>query len=153
LEESTYCKENVYSGKIRGIDKWNKRSVLTEERGIRMDYSQFPKKTILCIDMKSFYASCSAVEMGLDPLTCYLAVVGDVERQGSVVLAASPALKKEFGIRTGSRLFEIPNDKRIHIVNAKMSSYLRQSMEITRLFHRYVPSECIHTYSVGVRGV
>jgi DNA polymerase V len=119
-----------------------------EERGIRMDYSQFPKKTILCIDMKSFYASCSAVEMGLDPLTCYLAVVGDVERQGSVVLAASPALKKEFGIRTGSRLFEIPNDKRIHIVNAKMSSYLRQSMEITRLFHRYVPSECIHTYSV-----
>ncbi|WP_377888638.1 UV damage repair protein UvrX [Alkalihalobacillus sp. R86527] len=113
-----------------------------------MDYSTFQKKTILCVDMKSFYASCSAVEMGLDPLTCYLAVVGDTERQGSVVLAASPALKRDFNIRTGNRLFEIPNDSRIHIVNARMSSYLKQSMEITRLFHRYVPKECIHTYSV-----
>ncbi|WP_347549724.1 UV damage repair protein UvrX [Pseudalkalibacillus hwajinpoensis] len=113
-----------------------------------MDYSKFKKKTILCIDMKSFYASCSAVAMGLDPLTCHLAVVGDTERKGSVVLAASPALKRDFGIRTGSRLFEIPDDERIHIVNARMASYLKQSMEITKLFHRYVPSECIHTYSV-----
>lgn len=59
-----------------------------------IDYSQFPRKNILCVDMKSFYASVSAVTMGLNPLTCYLAVVGNTERQGSVVLAASPALKK-----------------------------------------------------------
>lgn len=59
-----------------------------------IDYSQFPRKNILCVDMKSFYASVSAVSMGLNPLTCYLAVVGNTERQGSVVLAASPALKK-----------------------------------------------------------
>ncbi|TLS36428.1 DNA polymerase thumb domain-containing protein [Pseudalkalibacillus caeni] len=113
-----------------------------------MDYSAFPERNILCIDMKSFYASCSAVALGLDPLECYLAVVGDTERQGSVVLAASPKLKKDFGIKTGSRLFEIPNDPRIHIVNARMGYYLRQSMEITKLFNRYVPKECIHTYSV-----
>ncbi|OZM58768.1 UV damage repair protein UvrX [Lottiidibacillus patelloidae] len=98
--------------------------------------------------MKSFYASCSAVMLGLDPLTCYLAVVGDTERQGSIVLAASPKLKQDFGIKTGNRLFEIPNDKRIHIVNAKMGSYLEVSMGLTKLFHRYVPKECIHTYSV-----
>ncbi len=65
-----------------------------------IDYSQFPRKNILCVDMKS-----SAVTMGLHPLTCYLAVVGNTERQGSVVLAASPALKKDFGIKTGSKLF------------------------------------------------
>lgn len=59
-----------------------------------IDYSQFPRKNILCVDMKSFYASVSAVTMGLNPMTCYLAVVGNTERQGSVVLAASPALKK-----------------------------------------------------------
>jgi DNA polymerase V len=53
--------------------------------------------------MKSFYASCSAVIEGLDPLECYLAVIGDKEREGSIVLAASPKLKKEFGIKTGSR--------------------------------------------------
>lgn len=113
-----------------------------------IDHSTLPKRSILCVDMKSFYASCTAVLKGLDPLTCHLAVVGDTEREGSVVLAASPRLKEDFGIRTGSRLFEIPNDPRIVVVNAQMSLYLRISTEITRLFHRYVPKECIHTYSV-----
>jgi DNA polymerase V len=113
-----------------------------------VDYSEMPQKKILCIDMKSFYASCSAVMLGLDPLECYLAVVGAEERQGSVVLAASPKLKKEFGIKTGSRRFEIPNDPRIRIVDPKMGTYVRISLEITRVFHRYVPKEAIHTYSV-----
>lgn len=113
-----------------------------------VDYSQMPQQKILCVDMKSFYASCSAVMQGLDPLECYLAVVGDLERQGSIVLAASPKLKKEFGIKTGSRYFEIPKDPRIQVVEPKMSTYLRVSTEITRVFHRYVPKEAIHTYSV-----
>ncbi|MGN1400936.1 MAG: DNA polymerase thumb domain-containing protein [Bacillus sp. (in: firmicutes)] len=113
-----------------------------------MDYSKLPDRQIICVDMKSFYASCSAVMEGLDPLTCHLVVVGDKERQGSIVLAASPLMKEEFGIRTGSRLFEVPDDPRIKIVNPKMKTYLRISMEINRLFNRYVPKEAIHTYSV-----
>ncbi|MGE7601341.1 DNA polymerase thumb domain-containing protein [Peribacillus sp. NPDC097675] len=113
-----------------------------------MNYSMMPKQSIMCIDMKSFYASCSAVMLGLDPLDCYLAVVGDKSREGSIVLAASPKLKKEFGIKTGSRKFEIPKDPRIIVVEPKMATYLRISTEITRLFHRYVPKEAIHVYSV-----
>lgn len=113
-----------------------------------MDYGTMPKQSIMCIDMKSFYASCSAVMLGLDPLDCYLAVVGDLERTGSIVLAASPKMKKEFGIKTGSRMFEIPNDPRIVVVEPKMATYLRVSTEITRLFNRYVPKEAIHVYSV-----
>ncbi|WP_407408411.1 Y-family DNA polymerase [Peribacillus sp.] len=113
-----------------------------------MDYSMMPKQSIMCIDMKSFYASCSAVMHGMDPLECYLAVVGDKNREGSIVLAASPKLKKEFGIKTGSRKFEIPKDPRILVVEPKMATYLRVSTEITRLFHRYVPKEAIHVYSV-----
>ncbi|MRG86491.1 Y-family DNA polymerase [Salinibacillus xinjiangensis] len=113
-----------------------------------IDYNAFPKRKILCIDMKSFYASCAAVARGLDPLTCHLAVVGNVERPGSVILAASPALKRDFGLRTGNRLFEIPDDPRIVVVTAQMKMYLEISVEITRLFHRYVPKESIHTYSV-----
>ena len=113
-----------------------------------IDYGKMPQKKILCVDMRSFYASCSAVMLGLDPLECYLAVVGDKERQGSVVLAASPKLKKEFGIKTGSRRYEIPDDPRIIIVNPKMGTYMRISVEITRVFHRYVPKEAIHVYSV-----
>jgi DNA polymerase V len=113
-----------------------------------VDYSQFPKRTIFCIDMKSFFASCSAVAMGLDPLSCYVAVVGDTDRQGSVVLAASPKMKSEFGIRTGNRLFEIPKEPKIHVVNAQMKLYLERSTDLTRLFNSYVPKEAIHTYSV-----
>lgn len=113
-----------------------------------VDYSMLPQNKILCVDMKSFYASCSAVIEGLDPLNCYLAVAGNLERQGSVVLAASPRLKKEFGIKTGSRLFEIPKDPRIQIVEPRMKTYLRISTEISRVFNRYVPKEAIHTYSV-----
>ena len=113
-----------------------------------IDYSNYPSQKILCIDMKSFFASCAAVVKGLDPLTCYLVVVGDVERQGSIVLAASPKMKSDFGIKTGNRLFEIPNDPRIYVVNASMGLYLEISAKITQLFNHFVPKECIHTYSV-----
>ena len=32
-----------------------------------IDYNNLPDKNILCINMKSFYASIEAVERGLDP--------------------------------------------------------------------------------------
>ncbi|MFB7140514.1 MULTISPECIES: Y-family DNA polymerase [unclassified Bacillus (in: firmicutes)] len=111
-------------------------------------YEELPHHRILCIDMKSFYASCSAVMLELDPLECYLAVVGDVEREGSIVLAASPRLKKEFGIKTGSRVFEIPKDPRIKIVNPSMAKYLEVSTNIVKLLNEFVPLEDLHVYSV-----
>lgn len=113
-----------------------------------IDYNLLPKRTILCIDMKSFYASCAALAKGFDPLTARLAVVADLSRRGSVVLAATPALKQEFSIRTGSRLFEIPENEQITTVSAQMNLYLQVSTEISRLFNKYVPKEAIHTYSV-----
>lgn len=113
-----------------------------------INYEHFPNRHILCVDMKSFYASCAAVKKGLDPLSTYLAVVGDMKREGSIILAATPPLKKDYGIKTGSRLFEIPKDDRIIIVPAEMNLYLRISVEVTRLFNKYVPREDIHTYSV-----
>lgn len=113
-----------------------------------MDYSTYPRNDILCIDMRSFYASVEAVKLGLDPIKVQLAVVGDTNRSGSIVLAASPALKKKHGISNVSRYFELPDDPDIHIVNAHMADYLTVSMEITRLIKHYVPKEAIHQYSV-----
>lgn len=113
-----------------------------------MDYSKLPRNKVLIIDMKSFYASVEAVNRGYDPLKVFLAVVGDTNRPGSVVLASSPAMKKEFGIKTGNRLYEIPNDPRILLVNPRMGLYLQTSMELTKFFNRYAPYEAIHTYSV-----
>src|SRR5699024_3065173 len=113
-----------------------------------INYNSFPKQKILCIDMKSFYASCAALVKGLDPLQSKLAVVADLNRPGSVVLAATPLLKKKYGIKTGNRLFEIPKTEDIMVVSAEMTTYLKVSTEITRLFNKYVPRESIHTYSV-----
>lgn len=113
-----------------------------------INYSKLPHSDILCIDMRSFYASCEAVSMGLDPNDCYLAVVGDPKISSSIVLAASPRLKKDFGIKTGNRLFEIPKNNNIHIVGARMGYYLERSIEITQVFYQYVPLEDIHVYSI-----
>lgn len=106
------------------------------------------ERTIACLDMRSFYASCAAVEAGLDPLEAYIAVVGNQERKGSVVLAASPRMKQEFGVRTGTRLFEIPGDPRIRLLEPKMGFFLKVSMAITDLLAEFVPKDSIHVYSV-----
>lgn len=111
-------------------------------------YEQLPHQKILCVDMKSFFASTEAAARGLDPLKTCLAVVGDKEREGSVILAASPALKEKYGIKTGSRLYEVPAKPEIKIINARMELYLQRSMEITRLLNEFVPLEAIHVYSI-----
>lgn len=113
-----------------------------------MDYSIYPRNDILCIDMRSFYASVEAVKRGLDPMKAMLAVVGDLDRPGSIVLAASPSLKEKYGISNVSRCFELPDDPDIHIVPARMADYLHVSVEITKLINNYAPKEAIHQYSV-----
>lgn len=88
---------------------------------MQIDYSTFPRHNVLCIDMRSFYASVEAVKLKLDPMTTMLAVVGDPNRSGSIVLARLHlALKAKYGISNVSRFFELPNDPAIHIVPAHM---------------------------------
>ncbi|RUQ26536.1 UV damage repair protein UvrX [Peribacillus cavernae] len=114
-----------------------------------MDYSALPRHNVLCVDIKSFFASVEAYNLTVDPLTAYIAVIGDKKRSGSIVLAASPMMKKEYRIKTGSRLYEIPTgDPRIHVVEANMGQYLQTSIEITKLMNKFVPMEAIHQYSI-----
>ena len=115
---------------------------------VDVDYSVLPRHNVLCIDMKSFYASCECVLRGLDPLTAYLVVLGDSNYRGSIVLASSPKMKTDYGIKTGNRLFEVPRDPKIHVVEARMALYLEQSLEIARLLNEFAPPEAIHVYSV-----
>ena len=62
--------------------------------------------TILCIDLKSFYASVECVERGLNPLTTNLVVADTSRSEKTICLAVSPALKK-YGIPGRARLFEV----------------------------------------------
>lgn len=115
---------------------------------MEFDVSKLPRFNIHTIDFKSFYASVECCLRGLDPMTTYLAVVGDLSRRGSVCLAASPLTKSEFGIKTGSRLYEIPNLPKVHIVEARMNKYLDFAMQVPQILNRFVPKECITIYSI-----
>ncbi|OMH24061.1 DNA repair protein [Bacillus thuringiensis serovar londrina] len=111
------------------------------------DYSILPNRIILCVDLRSFYASVSCIKMGLDPMHTKLAVVGDVNRNGSIVLAATPPLKA-LGVKKMARLYEIPCRKDILVVNPIMGTYIKCSNYITKLALQYVPIEDFHQYSI-----
>ncbi|HDR4458484.1 Y-family DNA polymerase [Bacillus sp. FSL K6-1338] len=111
------------------------------------DYSILPNRIILCVDLRSFYASVSCIKMGLDPMYTKLAVVGDVNRNGSIVLAATPPLQA-LGVKKMARLYEIPCRKDILVVNPIMGTYIKCSNYITKLALQYVPIEDFHQYSI-----
>ncbi|HDR4874839.1 TPA: Y-family DNA polymerase [Bacillus cereus] len=111
------------------------------------DYSILPNRIIVCVDLRSFYASVSCIKMGLDPMYTKLAVVGDVNRNGSIVLAATPPLKA-LGVKKMARLYEIPRRKDILVVNPIMETYIKCSNYITKLALQYVPIEDFHQYSI-----
>lgn len=114
-----------------------------------MDYSQLPRNDVLCIDMRSFYASVEARKRGLDPMKVMLAVVGDTDREGSVVLATTPMLKEKYNLPNISRFFDIPkDDPDIIIAPARMQDYLKVSIGITKLLYTFAPKEAIHPYSI-----
>ncbi|WP_445677992.1 Y-family DNA polymerase [Psychrobacillus sp. FSL K6-1415] len=114
-----------------------------------IDYSALPNRSIACIDMMSFYASCIAVLHDLDVRTVPIAIVGNFEQKGAVVLAASPPMKKRFGVKTAStRLHEIPSHPDIRLFEPKMQYFLEMSMAVTNILHKYVPPEAVHVYSV-----
>ncbi len=110
--------------------------------------NHLPERTVICLDMRSFYASCAAALEGLDVMETPIAIIGNKKRKGGVVLAASPPLKKRFGIKTGMRLFEIPDDPAIRLIEPSMEFYISVSMEIAHLLNQYVPKEAIHVYSI-----
>ncbi|ADH99524.1 Y-family DNA polymerase [Salisediminibacterium selenitireducens] len=113
-----------------------------------MDHTDFPVQTTFCIDMKSFYASIACRKHGLDPLKACVAVVGAEDFDGSIVLAASPEMKRRFQIKTGNRRFEIPKHPDIRIIDAEMMNYLDVSVAITALLRRYFAPKDIFVYSV-----
>ena len=95
-------------------------------------------KNILCIDLKSFYASVECVLRGLDPFKTPL-VVGDESRGGgSIVLAVSPYLKS-LGVPSRCRIFELPKDLDIIYAKPQMQTYLEYSAKVIGVYLDYRP--------------
>ncbi|MGG6448269.1 hypothetical protein [Pseudobacillus badius] len=113
-----------------------------------IDYSTLPKRSILCVDVKSFFASVEAVRRKIHPLDAYIVVIANKQRPGAVVLASSPLVKREFGINTGSRAYSIPNDPRLIIVEPSMKLYLKVNNMIMNIYKRFVSDDDLHVYSI-----
>ena len=103
---------------------------------------RLPDMDVLCIDIKSFYASVEAVDRNLDPLTARIAVLSHQSGQttgGSLVLAASPVVKKEYGVKLGTRMFQIKPTMNIIMAEPRMDLYVDESfVDITEshsIFH------------------
>ena len=73
------------------------------------------ERNIICIDLKSFFASCECVERNLNPFTTPL-VVAEPNRDGAITLAVTPYMKK-LGVKSRGRIYEIP--KKINYITAK----------------------------------
>ncbi|MGX6969762.1 Y-family DNA polymerase [Vagococcus bubulae] len=112
------------------------------------DYSKEKQEDMLCVDMKSFYASVECVERGLDPLTTLLVVMSGSDSPGGLALATSPRAKTELGISNVSRRFEIPNHPELVIVPPRMNLYIKKNIQINELFKQYVADEDILIYSI-----
>lgn len=113
-----------------------------------IDYDKLPLRYVMCIDVKSFFASVEAARRGIDPLEAYIIVLSNLKRSGSIVLAASPKVKSEFNIKTGSRRFEIPQNKKLMLVEPSMGLYIEMNRKINDIFSRYCAKEDILSYSI-----
>ena len=101
----------------------------------------------LCIDLKSFFASCECLERGVNPFTYPLVVANPNQGNGAITLAVSPYLKEK-GVPSRGRLYEIPKNIKYMIASPRMSLYLAKSKEVVSIYLKYVAKEDLHIYSI-----
>ena len=94
-------------------------------------------RNIICIDLKSFFASCECVDRKLDPFKVNLVVANPYQGNGAITLAITPHLKKQ-GVKNRTRLYEIPKNIKYQIVPPRMKLYLQKSKEVVNILLDYV---------------
>lgn len=104
------------------------------------------KRNIICIDLKSFFASCECIERNLNPFTTPL-VVAEPNRNGAITLAITPYLKS-LGIKSRGRIYEIPKNIKYITARPRMSLYIQKSKEVVNIYLEYVSPEDLHIYSI-----
>ncbi|RXZ77987.1 DNA polymerase IV [Paenibacillaceae bacterium] len=103
------------------------------------------KRSIMLIDMQSFYASVEKVrhpEFQHKPLV----VAGDPERRSGIILAACP-LAKSFGVTTAEALWQATKKcPDLVIVRPRMQLYIDVSMHINDILESF--SDLVEPYSI-----
>jgi len=107
----------------------------------------YPKRNILCIDLKSFFASCECIERGLDPFKTPLVVANPNQGNGAITLAVTPYLKKQ-GVKSRGRLFEIDRNIKYTIAKPRMNLYVAKSKEVIGIYLDFISDEDLLVYSI-----
>lgn len=107
----------------------------------------YQNRNFLCIDLKSFFASCECIDKGLDPFKYPLVVANPNQGMGAITLAVTPYLKNQ-GVKSRGRLYEIPKNIKYFIAKPRMNLYIKKSSEVVGVYLKYVSSEDLHIYSI-----
>ena len=104
-------------------------------------------RNILCIDLKSFYASVECAVLGLDPFKTPLIVADKSRGDGSIVLAVTPYLKS-LGLPSRFRIHELPPHLSVIFQKPRMSLYLEYSAKVIGVYLKFVSEDDLYIYSV-----
>ena len=120
--------------------------------------STLVQHSYIAIDMKSFYASCEAVSMGLNPLSVKLLVADASRSDQTICLAVSPALKaigvpgrpRLFEAKQAIRRYELRTGQKVDYITAtpRMALYEKISAQIYSIILKYAAPDDVHVYSV-----
>jgi len=105
------------------------------------------ERTILAIDLKSFYASVECIDRGLDPFNTPLVVCDKERGKGTIILAVSPYVKT-LGIPSRLRLYELPKVRNMIYAKPRMKRYIKKSLEVLGIYLEFVSNNDIHVYSI-----
>ncbi|WP_225422849.1 Y-family DNA polymerase [Lacticaseibacillus suibinensis] len=112
------------------------------------DPTRLPSRDLMCIDCKSFYASVEAIRRGEYPLAAKNAVLSRAESRGGLILAASPLTKANYGVKLGTRYFEIRPDMDIQICSPHMQLYIEINYKINAIYRQFAADEDWYVYSI-----
>lgn len=104
-------------------------------------------RTYICIDLKTFYASCECVDRGLDPFKTNLVVCDPSRGNGGICLAVSPKMKNQ-GVKNRCRIFEIPKNIDYIVAKPRMKYYIEHAADIYAIYLKYISKDDIHVYSI-----
>jgi len=106
------------------------------------------ERIVAAIDLKSFYASCECACRHLDIFTTPLVCCDPYRSSSSIVMSATPYLKKKYGIPNVCRRRDLPVVPEMIYAVPRMSYYLQMSAKVVSIFLDFVAEEDLHVYSV-----
>lgn len=102
----------------------------------------------MCIDCKSFYASTEAIKRGEFPTSAKIAVLSREESSGGLILAASPYSKQTYGVKLGTRRFELNDTMNLELVEPHMQDYIKLNYRINTIYRQFTDDAHWFPYSI-----